>query len=116
MIDAHWLRLRYTAIETQLMNQMLADMEPTDYPLARLFDPSNPLSKQLDRVIRHREAAERSFHRAYQSLLKALKIRCQWEALHAQAAATKAPERTQSPPPMPSLPHVEKPENLALRL
>src|SRR5271166_4853669 len=35
MIDAHWTRLRFMAIETQTMNQMLTSMEPgTEYPLA----------------------------------------------------------------------------------
>jgi hypothetical protein len=92
LIDAHWNRVRYTAIETQLMNRMLAELEPGDYPLARLFDPENPSSKLLERVVRHRETAERSWHRAYDELRKAIEAR-QIQEEHAGLTVTKPPGR-----------------------
>jgi len=117
MIDAHWTRLRFMAIETQTMNQMLSDMEPdTEYPLAHLFNPNNPGARQLERVVRHREAAQRAWHRAFHELLKVIKARQSLEALDAQFAPTQMPERTQSQPPLPTVPRPEPLENLALRL
>ena len=112
MIDAHWNRRRYTAIETQLMNKILTDIEPTEYPLAALFDPKNPASKLLERIVRHREAAERSGHRALNALIKLLHIRQM-----TQAALPAIPlERTQSDLPLPTSTRQNEPENLALRL
>ena len=114
LIDAHWNRQRYAAIETQLMNQMLAGRQPGDYPLAALFDPDNPASQLLERVIRHREAAERAWHRAFNALERILEIRKFVQA--ARAANRKPPERTQFEPPLPITRRPQPPENLALRL
>ena len=117
MIEAHWNRRRFQAIETQLMNQMLAAMDAdTGYPLAKLFDPDNPASRQLERVIRHREAAERSWHRAYNRMLKEIDARPIALTPPPVQPFTNPPERTQSVPPLQSVRRPEPPENLALRL
>ena len=118
MIEADWNRDRYQSIETQLMNQILAGLdENTEFPLAKLFDPETPLSRQLERAIRHREAAERSWHRAYQCMLKEIELRPREEVQAPQhPPAPNPPERTQFHASLPTVPRPGKPENLALRL
>jgi hypothetical protein len=68
LIQADWNRRRYARIETELANRLLAEIEPCDFPLGALFAADSPGSRMLDRVIRHREAAERAWFRAYKEL------------------------------------------------
>jgi hypothetical protein len=114
LIDAHWNRQRYAAIETQLMNKMLAGEHSPSYPLAALFDPENPAAPLLERVIRHREAAERAWHRAFNALTKMHEVRQTVNA--ARTALRKPPERTRFEPALPIVPSSHRPENLHLRL
>jgi len=115
LIDADWNRRRFARIETQLMNLILKDQQPAALSLAALFDPTNPASRALERVIRHREAAERSWHRAYNALMKVIKNR-EKEDFLIELTQTTPPERTQFQPPLPTIPKPAPAENLALRL
>jgi hypothetical protein len=58
-----------------------------------LFDPENRSSKLLERVVRHRETAERSWHRAYTELRKAIEARLNETDGNVEFVATKPPER-----------------------
>jgi len=120
MIDADWNRHRYLAIETQLMNKLLSkQQEPSPYPLAELFDPEDPAARALQRLMRHRETAERSWHRAYHELerirVDAMSIQILNKATLRMSMA-KSAERTQFQPPLPPAQKPAQPENLALRL
>ena len=75
LIQADWNRRRYALIETQLMHRLLDELEPCEHPLATLFAANNPASRMLDRVIRHREAAERAWFRAFKELQRLQKAR-----------------------------------------
>ena len=97
------------------MNKILEKQAPAaSQPLAALFDPENPACRMLDRVIRHREAAERSWHRNYFELLRVRDFRLMKEI--AAPLISAPPERTQSQAPLQSVPRPAPPENLALRL
>jgi len=130
LIQADWNRRRYALIETQLMTRLLDELEPCEYPLAALFAANSPASRMLDRVVRHREAAERAWFRAFKELQRLRKERHSPDLpgfdLDSDAAETpgfpinwvrSVNSSVESPAPSaPARPAPEPPENLALRL
>ena len=116
MIEADWNRRRYQTIETDMMNRILAtQFGQTGHRMAKLFDHEMPFTPLLERVIRHREAAERAWHRAYKQMLQEIAAR-PLPASQPRTGTANSPEPTQFHPPLPTLPRPEMPENLALRL
>src|SRR5689334_14765871 len=68
MIQSDWLRRRFLLIQTRLTAELLARVEDTSNPLGAIFAGDSPGARALERVMRHYEAADRSWFRAFREL------------------------------------------------
>jgi hypothetical protein len=106
LIQSDWNRRRYARIQAELTTRLLADMDPADRSIAALFMPDNPAARALNRVIRHYEAAQNAWFRAFKELQRIQKRDA--ETLPAPPTSENwlrsdnSPTDPQIPPPAPA--------------
>jgi hypothetical protein len=104
MIQASWTQRRLDRLENELLNQLMADETlPQDCLLGAAFSKDCDNGKKLQAVFRQKQAAERSWHKAFNAFLRIqeLRLREMQEAAR-QMLAAKGHEVPQAQPPAPN--------------
>jgi hypothetical protein len=124
MIRAVWMQQRCDRVEAAYLNARVAAMpEGTEHALGVALIDDAAQGDVLHKIFRRRQAAEREWSRALDSLtrMQAQRFADEAEAAAALASAPATPPpadrlRFSNPPQLPARPAAEPPSNLALRL